>query len=80
MFNPLDPNVSGSYVGLQKRVIDRLRSADVNDRVFEAVEAVYERELAAEHLVLSRPERVRLLHQVMKAVLSEMLAKLEGAR
>ncbi len=80
MFNPSDSFPSGTYFHLRKRVIQRLRSAKVDDRIFEAVQDVYEQTLNSENIVLSRVERDRLLRQVMQVVLSDMLTKLDRAK
>jgi len=80
MFNSADPLHSGTYLDLRKRMIQRLQTARVDDLVFEAVQGVYDKTLSAENVVLSRPERERLHHDVLKALLTDMLAKLDGAK
>ena len=80
MFNSTDSFHSGTYFDLRKRVIQRLQLAKVDDLIFEAMKAVYEKALMSENIVLSRPERDRLLHEVLKAELVDMLAKLDGAK
>ena len=80
MFNPPDPFQPDTYIGLQKRLIKRVQAAKVDDQIFEAVQAAYEKTLKSENIVLSRPERERLLRNVLKAVLTDMLAKLDDAK
>ena len=79
MFLPPDPFHPHTWSELQKRTIRQLRSSHVEDRVFEAVQKLFESDLNSQDIVLSRPERDRLLRSVMKEVLGEMLAKLDGA-
>jgi hypothetical protein len=71
---------SGSYFDLLKRVIQRMQSAKIDDQIFEAVQKAYQKELTFENVVLSRAERDRLLRQVMKVVLTDMLKKLDNAK
>lgn len=69
---------SGSYTNLKERVFQMVKAAGINDRIFEIVKMTYEEALAKENILLSRPERKRLLSQVLKLVLDDMLRKLEG--
>jgi len=80
MFNPFDSHDSGSYVDLQKRMLARLQAARVDEQVLDVLQKAYERELAAEQIVLSRPERARLFAQSMKAVFANVLTKIEGSK
>ena len=79
MKNPFgDQQVPGSYHNLKERMFKRVKSAKVNDRIFEIVQAAYENALSEENIVLSRPERKRLLAQILSMVLEDMIQKLEG--
>ncbi len=49
----------------------------VNDQVFEIVNKTYEKALDEENIVLSRHEKTRLLLQVTRSVLTEMLKKID---
>jgi hypothetical protein len=80
MFNPSDPHDSGSYVDLQKRMLMRLQAAKIDEQVLDILQKAFERELAAEHIVLSKSERERLFGQSMKAVFDSLLKKFEGSR
>ena len=79
MLNPGSAFASGSYPELRGRVLQQLRSARINDRLFELIEAACNGALADDDLVLSAPEKRRLLADVLKAVLGEMNGKLGGA-
>lgn len=82
MLNPFGPKEDpGSYVDLRKRVLQHVQYLNVNDRIFEVVKNAYEHALIAENVVLSRAERNRMLSQIMKMVLEDMIKKLnEGSK
>jgi hypothetical protein len=69
-----------SYMDLKKRMFQRLQSAKVNDQIFEAVQKAYEGALISEQIVLSRLEKKRLLSQILKMVLEDMLKKLDDSK
>ena len=79
MLNPFDPSQSGSSLDLPKRVLQNMQSARIDDLLIEAVQEQYEKALSLQNVILSSLERERLLHQVMKAILTDMLKKLEDA-
>jgi len=77
MLNPFasQPD-SGSYIDLRKRMFQRVQSVMVNDKIFEVVKNAYEHALIRENVILSRAERDRMLSQIMKMVLEDMIKKL----
>ena len=78
MLNPFgSQQVPGSYVNLQKRMLQRVQSAKIDDQIFEVVTRAYEVALNEEGILLSRPERKRLLSQILKLVLEDMTRKLD---
>jgi len=78
MLNPFgSQQVPGSYINLQKRMFQRVQSAKIDDQIFEVVKQAYEVALNEEGIVLSRPERKRLLSQLLKLVLDDMMKKLD---
>ena len=78
MLNPFgSQKVPGSYVNLQKRMLQRVQSAKIDDQIFEVVKQAYEVALNEEGILLSRPERKRLLSQILKLVLEDMTRKLD---
>jgi len=78
MLNPFgSQQVPGSYVNLQKRMLQRVQSAKIDDQIFEVVKQAYEVALNEEGILLSRPERKRLLSQILKLVLEDMTRKLD---
>jgi hypothetical protein len=79
MLNPFGPQQeSGSYMNLQKRMLQRVQETKVNDRIFDAVQKSFEDALRAENIVLSLPERKRMLSQILRSVLEDMLKKLDN--
>jgi hypothetical protein len=78
MLNPFGPQQeSGSYMDLQKRMLQRVQETKVNDRIFDAVQKSFEDALRAENIVLSLPERKRMLSQILRSVLENMIKKLD---
>ena len=82
MLNPFGPQQDPglfSYVNLKKRILQNVKAARVDDQIFEVVKKAYEDSLNKENGViwLARFERKRLLAQVMKQVLSDMVRKLD---
>ena len=81
MLNPFGPQQDPglySYVNLQKRMLRNVQALKVNDQIFQTVQNAFEAALRAENVVLSRPERKRLLSQILKSVLEDMLQKLDN--
>ena len=79
MLNPFgSQKVPGSYVDLRKRMFQRIQDMKINDQIFEVVKNAYEQALDRENIAfLSRPERTRMLSQIMKMVLEDMSKKLK---
>lgn len=78
MENPfaLQPD-SDSYTNLKERIFQQVQATSVKDQIFMIVKAAFEQSLSKENIVLSRPERQRLLYQVLKLVLDDMVKKLD---
>ena len=78
MKNPFgDQQVPGSYHNLKERMYKKV-SANVNEQVLEIMVKAYEDALNEENVALSRPERKRLLSQIVKMVMEDILKKLDG--
>ena len=69
---------SGSYIDLKKRMLERIQSFKVNDQIFEVIQVAYEDALKQEQIILSSPERKRMLSQIIKSVLEDMIRKLDS--
>jgi hypothetical protein len=79
MKNPFgDQKIPGSYHNLQERMYKKV-SGHVNDQVFDIMMKAYENALYEENVVLSRPERKRLLSQIVKMVMEDMLKKFDSS-
>ena len=79
MKNPFAPqHIPDPYFELQKRMLQKVQEAQVNDQIFEVVQKAYDDVINKENIVLSRKERKRLLAQILKSVLEDMLKKFEG--
>jgi hypothetical protein len=59
-------------------VLRHVQYSAENEKIFEVVKNAHENALIRENIVLSRGETWRLLSQLMKMVLKEMLEKLDG--
>ena len=78
MLNPFgSQQVPGSYVDLRKRMFQHIQDLKVNDQIFDVLKNAYEQALARENVILSRPERNRMLSQIIKMVLEDMSQKLK---
>ena len=78
MFNSYQ--YSGSYDDLLKLMVRHAQQNEVDNQIFEILKQFFEKELGKEHMVLSRPERVRLFQQVTKAILADVLGKIDSAK
>jgi len=58
-------------------MLQRVQSAKIDDQIFEVVKQAYEVALNEEGILLSHPERKRLLSQILKLVLEDMTRKLD---
>jgi uncharacterized protein with von Willebrand factor type A (vWA) domain len=79
MKNPFgNQQIPGSYHNLQERMYKKV-SANVNEQISGIIIKAYENALNEENIVLTRPERNRLLSQIVKMVMEDMLKKIGGA-
>ena len=69
--------LQNSYFDLKKRVLQKVQEAQVNDQIFEVVQKAYNDVINKENIVLNRQERKRLLAQILKSVLEDMVKKLD---
>jgi hypothetical protein len=80
MNNPFGPQPNPFFpsADVKKRMLQRVQSSKVDDRIFQVVQNAYEEALRMENVLLSRPERTRLFSQILKAVLEDMVKKLDN--
>ena len=79
MKNPFgpDPDSFSSYINLKKRMLALVQGKKVYDQMFQVVQTAYEEALKSENIVLSRPEQKRMLAQIFRLMLEDMLKKLD---
>ena len=79
MKNPFgpDPDSFSSYVNLKQRMLQLVKGKRVYDQIFQVVQTAYEEALKTENIVLSRPEQKRMLAQIFRLMLEDMLKKLD---
>lgn len=69
-----------SFERLKDRIHLRLKEEMIEDRIFRIVQGAYTEVLRTQNIVLSRNERNRLLREVLKDTLEDMLLHLSGKR
>ena len=80
MLNPFDfDKGSGSYINLQKRILQRIRSTNIAEKILELVQKTYEDALSVEKIVLSRAEKKHLQTQIFKSVFEELTKGLNNS-
>jgi hypothetical protein len=78
MKNPFgDQKVPGSYHNLKERMYKKV-SAEVNYQISFIMNKAYENALNEENVMLTRPERIRLLSQITQMVMEDILKKFNG--
>ena len=78
MFNSYQ--YSGSYEELLKQMTDHAKQKEIDNQVFEILKQFFEKELAKENRPFSRPERARLFQQVTKAILADVIGRIDNAK
>ena len=77
MKNPFgDQQLPGSYHNLKERMYTKV-SANDNEQILGIIVKAYESALYEENVVLSRPERKRLLSQIVTMVMEDTLKRLD---
>ena len=75
MKNPFgDQKIPGDYRNLKERMYKKV-SADVNEQIRATIVKAYEDAFNEENVALSRPERKRLLSQIVKMVMEDIIGK-----
>jgi hypothetical protein len=79
MQNPFGPKPDSfhSYVNLKKRMLARVKTGKVYDQIFQVVEKAYQESLKEENIVLTRAEQKRMISQILRLILEDMLKKLD---
>ena len=79
MKNPFGPEPESfhSYVNLKKRMLSLVKTGKVYDQMFQVVEKAYEEALKEENIILTRAEQKRMLSQIFRLMLEDILKKLD---
>jgi hypothetical protein len=73
MLNPFGSQSDrGSYVNLQKRLLQSVQSAMINEQIMGVIVDAY----AAENIVLAQAERKRLFSQIIRLVSDDLTRKI----
>jgi hypothetical protein len=78
MFNSYQ--FSDSYDDLLKLMIRHAQQDELDSRILDILKHFFEKELGRENRAFSRPERNRLFLEVTKAVLTDVLGKIDGVK
>jgi hypothetical protein len=72
-------NYDHGYDDFQKRIVQRLKSEKIQHQILEKLATTFDAVLADENIIVSRTERKRLLTQVSRDILEDMLKKLDSS-
>jgi hypothetical protein len=72
-------NYDHGYDDFQKRIVRRLKSEKIQHQILERLATTFDAVLADENIIVSRAERKRLLTQVSRDILEDMLKKLDSS-
>ena len=72
-------NYDHGYDDFQKRIVRRLKSEKIQHQILEKLATSFDAILADENIIVSRTERKRLLTQVTRDILEDMLKKLDNS-
>ena len=79
MKNPFgpDPDSFNSYNELKKRILAVVRTGKVYDQIFQVVQNAYDEMLRTENIPISNDEKKQLFPHILRAMLEDMLKKLD---
>ncbi len=81
MFNsPNSYSNSDSYFDLLKRITQLVQKKKVEKQILQIVQQVFEEELNSANVVLTRPDKTRLLQQVTRTILTETITKISDIK
>ncbi len=76
MKNPFgDQQIPGSSENIKERIYKKM-SGSVYDQILGLLQSSYEKALDEENVSLSRPERKRLFHQIVKMLTDDILKRI----
>lgn len=77
MLNPFAPNDSGSYAGLKCRVLGKIKSSGITERISVLVQETYDEALKSENIVLSKVEKNHLMADVLDRLLDDVSSQMK---
>ncbi len=77
MLNPFAPNDSGSYAGLKRRVLGKIKSSGITERISALVQETYDEALKSENIVLSKVEKNHLMADVLDRLLDDVSSQMK---
>ena len=81
MFNsPNSYSNSDSYFDLLKRITQLVQKKKVEKQILQIVQQVFEKELNNANVVLTPPDKTRLLQQVTRTVLTEAITRISDIK
>jgi hypothetical protein len=79
MKNPFgpDPDSFHSYINLKKRMLALVQTRKVYDQINQVVQTAYDEALRTEDVPLTSSEKKIMFTQILRAMLEDMLQKLD---
>lgn len=71
---------SDSHDAFLKLMIQHARKKEMDRQIFEMLNRFFEQELNKENRAFSRPERARLFQETAKAILTDVVEKIDGVK
>ena len=78
MFNSY--KYSESFDDLLRRTIQHAKQNKIDKEIVDLLRRFFEKEMNKENRPFSRPERIRLLQQVTKAIMEDVIAKFDNEK
>ncbi|RJP53754.1 MAG: hypothetical protein C4557_04260 [Anaerolineaceae bacterium] len=77
MLNSFAPNDSGSYMGLKRRILGKIKSSGITERISALVQETYDDALKSENIVLSKAEKNHLMADVLDRLLDDVSSRMK---
>jgi septation ring formation regulator EzrA len=73
----MQSSYGSSYDELIAQMQKHIRAQKINEEIFSLLQSAAGRALAAQNVVISQPEKTRVLQSVMNKVLSDLVKKID---
>lgn len=77
MLNSFAPNDSDSYMGLKRRILGKIKSSGITERISALVQETYDDALKSENIVLSKAEKNHLMADVLDRLLDDVSSRMK---